>query len=164
MNKIFKLNNIIETALENAIDETGEIVNEQALCLWENAVESKNEILLSIACEVKNIEAESEALKNTIETLSERKKIAENKIKRIKTFLTLQLKPGDKLKDERVQIGWRKSVATVIDKNAPAPEKVDPKYTKTKIEFSLTQIKELLEAGDEISWAKLQENQNIQIK
>ena len=52
--KLFKLKNEVETALELAINEQGEIVDESALALWESSLEAKNGYLLDMACEVKN--------------------------------------------------------------------------------------------------------------
>ena len=40
--KLFKLKNEVETALELAINDQGEIVDESALALWENSLEAKN--------------------------------------------------------------------------------------------------------------------------
>lgn len=162
--KIFKLNHMVETALELAISEEGEIVNESALVLWENSLEAKNEYLLDMACEVKNLEAEEEALDKTIKDLRTRKQYVSNKIDRVKSFLSASVGKGEKLSDGRVKISWRKSSPVIIDSSAPDPKEADPKFTKTKIEFSLTQIKEAIEAGEEISWASIKEVQNIQIK
>ena len=44
--KLFKLKNEVETALELAINDQGEIVDESALALWENSLEAKNGYLL----------------------------------------------------------------------------------------------------------------------
>lgn len=162
--KIFKLNNIVETALELAINEEGEIVNENALVLWENSLEAKNEYLLDLACEVKNLESEEEALEKVIKDLRQRKQYVSNKADRVKQFLSSQVGKGEKLSDARVKISWRKSTPTIIDRDAPDPKDVDSKYTKTKVEFSLTAIKEAIESGDAIEWATVKEVQNIQIK
>ena len=162
--KLFKLKNEVETALELAINEQGEIINESALALWENSLEAKNEYLLDMACEIKNLEAEAEAIKTTEKSLKERRTFVENKLERIKTFMQSQMTPGEKLSDGRVKISWRKSSPVIIDRNAPEPKDVDPSLIKVSYEFSKTAIKEALEAGKEIEWASVKEVQNIQIK
>lgn len=162
--KIFKLNNLVETALELAINEQGEIVNESALVLWENSLEAKNEYLLDMACEIKNLEAEAEAIKSTEKNLKERRAFVENKLERVTSFLQSQIPAGKKLSDGRVKISWRKSSPLIIDRDAPEPKEADPKLTKVSYEFSKTAIKEAIEAGEKIEWASIKEVSNIQIK
>ena len=162
--KLFKLKNEVETALELAINEQGEIVDESALALWENSLEDKNGYLLDMACEVKNLEAEAEAIKNTEKSLKERRTFVENKLERIKAFMQSQMTPGEKLSDGRVKISWRKSSPVVIDRDAPEPKDADPSLVNVSYEFSKTAIKEALESGKKIEWASIKEIQNIQIK
>lgn len=165
--KLFKLKNEVETALELAINEQGEIVNESALTLWENSLEAKNEYLLDMACEIKNLEAEAEAIKTTEKSLKERRTFVENKLERIKAFMQSQMTPGERLSDGRVKISWRKSSPVVIDRNAPDPFELwqlRKDLVKTSYEYSKTAIKEVLESGENIEWATIKEVQNIQIK
>ena len=103
----------IDSAILACVDqETGEIINEEALTALQMEREKKIE---GVACWVKDLRAEAEALKNEIAALTARKKAAENKAERLKTWLAYAL-DGEIFKTSKVRVSYtHNSRLNVID-------------------------------------------------
>lgn len=143
-------------------EETGEILNEE---LFDELKELRKEKINNVIKLYKNLNAENVALESEIEYLNTRKKknkkIAENLLK----LLDIVLK-GEKYKTLNGEINYRKSKSVVVDENFLKWAKENnkellnyPEPTPNK-----TKIKELLERGEELQYAKLVQNNNIKIK
>ena len=120
---------------------------------------------LDVACLIKSLEAEAEALKNEQDKINNRRKRAEGNAQWLRTYLSTNMESGSVAKDARAQISWRKSQKVEI---AVKPEALPEQYQRKTVfvEANKTQIKEGLLAGD-ISLqglATIQENYNLQIK
>ena len=147
----------INRAIENCITEDGEVIDEQALT---ELLMAKEEKIENVACWIKNLTAEAEAIKAEKEKLAERQKQAEAKAESLKKWLAFALE-GEKFTTARVAISYRKSVSVQVDESL-----LDKKYMKEKVTYTpdKTALKKALQAGENIEGAYLEEKQNIQIK
>lgn len=118
---------------------------------------------LNLACLIKNIEAEAEAVKAEEKKLSDRRKGGERKAEWLRSYLANNMEPGTNLKDPRAVIGWRKSTAVEV---AIKPELLPENLRRTKVivEADKTLIKTHLEAGQTIDGCTLVQRYNLQIK
>ena len=158
---IYEINQQIEEVSHNMIDyDTGEVLPhfEQLLEALEMDREQK---VLNTAKLIKNLEAESKALKDAEKQMADRRKVVENKSKRIKDWIA-GFVPEEKIKDEFVSISWRKSESVVIDDGV----RLDSKYEVEKITVNPDKvaIKKDLKKGIVIAGCRIVEKQNIQIK
>ena len=96
----------IDNEIMNCIDEeTGEIIDLDRL----NALEMERDKKIgNVACWIKDLKAEAEAIKAEKQALDKRQKAAENKAESLKTWLQTVLE-GEKFKDSRCSISYRKS-------------------------------------------------------
>ena len=147
----------INRAIENCVTEDGEVIDEQALTELMMAKEEKIE---NVACWIKNLTAEAEAIKAEKEKLAKRQKQAEAKAESLKKWLAFALE-GEKFTTARVAISYCKSVSVQVDESL-----LDKKYMKEKVTYTpdKTALKKALQAGENIEGAYLEEKQNIQIK
>ncbi len=157
-------------------DQATEIIDEQngdpaeqekALVYLENQLKALEgthaDKCLNIACLIKNIEAESEAIKAEEKKLSDRRKSSERKSEWLRTYLANNMEPGTNLKDPRAAIGWRKSSAVEVTID---PEQLPENLRRTKviIEADKAAIKINLESGQVIEGCALVQRFNLQIK
>ncbi len=144
---------------DQAVDtETGEVIDIEAVEALEMEREQKIE---NIGMWIKDLTAQSEALKAEKNKLAEREKSAKNKAERLKEFLTAYLN-GKKFETARVSIKFR-SVESV---SVPDVAMLPAEYIRTKItnEADKTAIKNAIKAGEVIEGAELVKKQSISIK
>lgn len=159
---LYEINDQLMRAFESAVDvETGEIVNEEAYealdCLQLEFTEKAEGILLWI----KNLKAESEALKKEKQAFESRQKAAESKADSLTRYIYGILN-GEKFKTEHVAVSWRKSeTAEYAGKLDCLPKEC---IRVKEPELNKTELKRLLKEGAEIPGAKLLVKNNIQIK
>lgn len=148
--------------LECIDEETGEILNEDLLKELKLLKEDKME---SICLYIKNLKAENVALKTEIDNLAERKERNENKIKRLTRYVDRILQ-GQSFKTPKTTVFYRKSKSIDVDNifvdwakenNPDLLSFKEPTPNKTK-------IKQLLESGEKLEFARIVENNNINIK
>lgn len=101
----------IEDAILECVDqETGDIVDIEKL----EALEMERDTKISnIACWIKDLKAEAEAIKAEKQNLDKRLKADTNKAEQLKAYLDGYLN-GAKFKDARCAISYRKSISTEI--------------------------------------------------
>jgi len=150
----------IEDAILGCVDqETGDIVDIEKL----EALEMERDTKISnIACWIKDLKAEAEAIKAEKQNLDKRLKADTNKAEQLKTYLDGYLN-GAKFKDARCAISYRKSISTEIAEDLDLNTLPDGCKT-IKVEANKTAIKEALQNGEVINGCKLVEKSNIQIK
>lgn len=115
----------------------------------------------NIACWIKELEAEAEALKKQEEGFAVRRKRAERRAASLKDYLTFWV-GGENLKLKRSEVRWRKSTSvTIMDENV-----IPAAFKKQKITEIVDKagIKDALKKGNFVDGAVLTEKQNIQIK
>ena len=142
---------------EEAIEDTLEAIK--------SSFEEKSD---SIACLIKNLDAEISAIKAEETRLADRRKAKERQKERIKSYLesTLLLAGVDKIETARNRITFRKSEAVTVDENFIEWAKAnrDDLLTFAEPTPNKTEIKKALKEGAEIVGAELRVNNNIQIK
>ena len=152
--EIYKINQAILDCIDA---ETGEIIDAEML---DKLQMEKSEKIENVACWIKDLKAEAEALKNEKQALAERQKVAENKMESLKKYLAYAL-DGKAFKSTRASVTFRKSQAVEI----ADIYKLDENYLRYKEpEADKTAIKEALKAGKEVAGATLVENTSVIIK
>jgi len=115
--------------------------------------------LLNIACWIKGLNAEAEAIKAEEQNLAKRRKVLENKSESLKGLIKQYYSNKDeKLSDSRAVLSYRRSEKVVVDNEDKLPEE----YWKIERKAKLTEIKNNIDKLEGI--AHLQENWNLQIK
>jgi hypothetical protein len=160
--KLFEISSLLRDSLAAADEfinqETGEIPADWADFL--DAVQmERDEKVLAVAAVIREKLAYAGTVKAEIDRLNKLLKPATTTAERLKSWLIATVHEGEKLKDSRVSISWRKSEAVVIDDESKLPDACFKIYR----EVSKTQVKEALAAGMEIA-AHIEQKQNIQIK
>jgi len=110
------------TELEGLLDEyaqehEGDITDFPFESQYEKFKGMKSEKLLNLAAWFKSVKAEAEAYKAEMKVLNSRKKVAENKMEWLKNFIKTYLLDGEKIKDSRSSLSWRKSESIEIDED-----------------------------------------------
>ena len=148
----------IDQAILNCIDlETGEIIDTEQLDKLTMEREAKLE---NVACWIKELKAEAEALKAEKMAFAKRQQVAENKMESLKKYLAYAL-DGQAFKTTRASVTFRKSQAVEIDDIY----KLDENYLRYKEpEADKTAIKEALKQGKTVAGATLVENTSVIIK
>lgn len=156
---LFDINTAIENAFLACVDpETGEVIGDTAEL---DALQiQRDEKVENIACLIKNLKAEAEAIQNEERKLKSRRQACENHADWLKKYLANNLQ-GEKFKSARVSISWRKSQAVEVEDVWKLPAEyirmADPEPKKTE-------IKEALKAGIEVPGAELVDNLNMTIR
>lgn len=148
----------INSAILDCVDlETGEVIDESKLTELQLAFDDKVE---GIACWIKNLVSDVEAIKQEKLALAARQQAAEKKAESLKRYLSMVL-DGGKFKTAKVQISFRKSKQVIVrDLN-----KIDGDYLKfAESTVDKTKVKKALEDGIKLDGVELVEKNNIQIK
>ena len=149
----------IEAEMLTCISEDGEGIDLEKL---DALTMERNSKVSNIACWIKDLKAEAEAIKAEKQNLDKRQKVAENKAASLKEYLAGFLN-GEKYKDARVSISYRKSTAVQIAEDMDI-KRLPEEYLKVTVEPSKTAIKEALTNGVAVEGCTLIENNNIQIR
>lgn len=165
--KLYELTNDY-LALLNAIDND-EIPEEAIADTLEAITAGIEEKADSIACLLKNLDADIVAIKAEETRLAERRKAKEKSIERIKQYLSESLQNAgiDKVETARNRITFRKSEAVeIVDEVFIkwAQMHRDDLLTYAEPKANKTAIKSALKDGIEIVGAELRIKNNIQIK
>lgn len=150
----------LQINIDSLVDqETGEIIDIDAL----NALEMERDTKISnLACWIKDLKAEAEAIKAEEQSLNHRRKVCENKMESLKTYLATFLN-GEKFKDSRCSISYRRSERVNFSDNFNFDTLPDS-MKKVTIEPKKTEIKEFLKGGGEIEGVRIEENTSMTIK
>lgn len=148
----------IDQAIMNCVDlETGEIIDMEQLDKLQMERDAKIE---NVACWIKELKAEAEALNAEKQAFAKRQKVAENKMESLKKWLAYALN-GQAFKATRASVSFRKSQKVEI----ADIYKLDENYLRYKEpEADKTAIKEALKAGKTVAGATLVENTSVIIK
>ena len=150
----------IEAEIMDCIDqETGEIIDIDRL----NALEMERDKKISnVACWIKDLKAEAEAIKAEKQTLDKRQKAAENKAESLKEWLQSILQ-GEKFKDSRCSISYRRSERVDFADNF-VMDSLPDYMKKVTVEPKKTEIKDYLKTGATIEGVELVESTSMQIR
>lgn len=148
----------IDQAIMECVDlETGEIIDTEQL---DKLQMEKSEKIENVACWIKDLKAESEALKAEKQAFAERQRVAENKMESLKEWLAYAL-DGQKFKTVRASVSFR-----TTDKVEVADiYKLDENYVRYKEpEADKDAIKKAIKAGQTVAGATLVKNTSVIIK
>ncbi|MBO5372143.1 MAG: siphovirus Gp157 family protein [Lachnospiraceae bacterium] len=148
----------IDAEIMKCVDmETGEIIDTERLGQLQMDRDTKIE---NIACWIKNLASDAEALKAQKQVFADRQKIAENKAESLKQYLATAL-GGKKFSTDKVVVSFRKTSSVNVTDVSKLPEQylkhVEPTADKTA-------IKAAIKAGTVIDGAEIVEGQSISIK
>lgn len=153
----------IEQEILACVDlETGEIIDPEKLEALELERDRKIE---GIALWVKNLDAEAKAYKEEKDSFAQKQKVAENKAKSLKEFLSHYL-DGTAFKSTKVNVSFRNSKAVDV---FSMDELMNYDDCDSYLKYSeptpdKTAIKNAINSGVEIPGCRIVENSNIQIK
>lgn len=148
----------IDNAILSCVDlESGEIIDTEKLDQLQMERDRKIE---NIACWIKNLTAEAEALKKEKQALAHRQTVAENKAESLKRRLASYL-AGQKFSTSKVAISFRKTSSVNVTDIEQIPEEF-LKYADPTVDKPA--IKSAIKAGAVIAGAEIVEGQSISIK
>lgn len=146
-----------EWAAEHEGDVTDFPLNDELERLMGDRVEK----CLKVGVWIKNLMAESTAYKNEAKSLTGKARVCDNKVEGLKSFLTYVLEPGEKYKDSRITIGWRKSKRVIV--NAIIDD-LPQKYIKITKAADLVELKSDIRAGAVVQGVHIEEFNNLSIQ
>ena len=153
----------IDQAIIECVDlETGEIIDTEQLDKLQMEREKKLE---NVACWIKDLKAEAEALKNEKQALAERQRVAENKAESLKKWLAYVL-DGQKFSTSKCAVSFRKTEAVEVTPdglNALMHEH-DELLTYKTPEPNKTAIKQAIKDGLNVAGVQLVQNISTIIK
>ena len=101
----------IDNEIMNCVDmETGEVIDTDKLNELQMERETKIE---NVACWIKELKAEAEAIKNEKQALADRQRVAENKAESLKNWLAYALN-GEKFKTSKCSVSYRNSESVEV--------------------------------------------------
>lgn len=156
MTSLYKLTGILQSIYDKIEEEEGE-VSESLEALLDKVEGEHEQKLERTGYLYKSVVAEVAALRDEIQALTKRKKIAENKAERIKQYLHQNLR-GTK-KAGVIQFVLRKSKAVEVEDFDALPNE----FKKLKIEADKTAIGRDLKAGISVPGAILIEKENLTV-
>ena len=154
----------IDNAILECIDiETGEIIDTEKLDALQMEREEKIE---NVACWIKDLKAEAEAIKAEKFALAERQKSAENKAESLKKWLAYALQ-GQKFKTARCAVSFRKTESVEVTQEGL--ENLmrggnDDLLTYEQPKPNKTAIKQALKDGLNVAGVQLVQNTSTIIK
>ena len=153
----------IDEKILNCIDlETGEIIDIDKLNELQLEKDAKIE---NVACWIKELKAEAEAIKTEKQTLAERQRVAENKAESLKKWLAYALQ-GEKFKTAKCSVSFRKSeVVEITDEGLNNLMKEhDELLTYKAPEPNKKAIKQAIKDGLSVEGVQLVQNTSTIIK
>lgn len=159
--KLHDIDSQLERLLDGAVDpETGEVRDEHLFAQLNGLKMRRENLALDLACYAKDREAEADALKTEKAKLQKRETVARKRFENTRAYLANFIQAGEKLSDARAAISWHRSKAVIL---SAAPEDLDPRFQRKKIEADKDEIRRALLGGEEVVGAVLEERHNIQL-
>jgi hypothetical protein len=149
----------IDQGILDCIDfETGEVIDPERL---ESLQMERNQKIENVACWIKNLLSDAEAIKAEKNALADREAKCRKKAEDLKQWLAFALE-GQKFNSARCAVSFRRSETVEVADVALLPGEL--LRVKTEVEPNRTAIKALLKEGRDVVGCRLIENQNVQIK
>ena len=167
MSNLFEIDkNLLEyvnKGFELCVNEDGEIDEEKLNHYLQVLPEQRENKLEGYGMLIKQLNAESIALKTEIDKLAEIKASKDKKIESLKKAVTMSMTAfGDtKFETAKVLFSFRKSETVEVD-----IDKLDKTYIKEVVEYKAdkTAIKNAIKEGKEVNGAVIIQKQNLQVK
>ena len=161
---IFDIDRACKEALEAAIDEeTGEIVNEDALEAFYALDMQKSEIINNLIRYIKNEKFFGEDCKKIKEEMESKIASSNRKINSLKEILQTVLH-GEKFKSANGSVYYKDTVSTNVPRDAEELKKLPEKFVRWKPEANVTEIKEALLRGEEVEGCSLKQNRSVIVR
>ena len=149
----------IDQGILECIDfETVEVIDPERL---ESLQMERNQKIENVACWIKNLLSDAEAIKAEKDALADREAKCRKKAEDLKNWLGIALE-GQKFSSARCAVSFRRSEQVEITDEYMVPGRFMVVTTTYKPDKAA--IKEAIKHGDEVYGCRLVENQNIQIK
>ena len=157
-----KLYEIDETIMSCIDEETGEIIDSEKLDKLQMERDKKIE---NVACWIKDLKAEAEALKAEKQALAERQRVAENKAESLKKYLAYAL-DGKKFSTAKCAVSFRstESVEVTDEGLNNLMKEHDELLTYKAPEPNKTAIKQAIKDGLSVQGVQLVQNTSTIIK
>ena len=153
----------IDNAILDCIDlETGEVIDTERLDALNMERDAKVE---NVACWIKDLRAENEAIKSEKQKLDSRRKVNENKIESLMGWLNYALN-GTKFKTGKCAISFRTSESVEVTEEGleVLMEEHDELLTYKKPEPNKKAIKDAIKDGLSVAGVQLVQNVSTMIK
>ena len=153
----------IDNAILDCIDlETGEVIDTEKLDALQIERDAKIE---NVACWIKDLRAENEAIKSEKQKLDGRRKVNENKIESLMGWLNYALN-GTKFKTGKCAISFRNTESVEVTEEGleALMKEHDELLTYKAPEPNKTAIKQALKDGLTVAGVELVRNTNVIIK
>lgn len=153
----------IDGAILDCIDlETGEVIDVDRLTELQMEREKKIE---NVACWIKELKAEAEAIKAEKQALADRQRVAENKVESLKRWLAYAL-DGKKFSTARCAVSFRSSESVEVTEEGleALMKEHDELLIYKKPEPNKTAIKQAIKDGLSVSGVQLVQNVSAIIK
>ena len=153
----------IDNAILDCIDlETGEVIDTERLDALNMERDAKIE---NVACWIKDLQAEAEAIKTEKQALAERQRVAENKAESLKKWLAYAL-DGQKFSTAKCAVSFRKTEKVEISDVGMIRlmKEHDELLTYKDPEPNKTAIKQALKDGLSVEGVHLVQNTSTIIK
>lgn len=164
---LYEIDAAIMTAIAHGIDpETGEITNLDELMGLQMDRDRKIE---NIACLVKNLKADVKAMKEEAQTLTDRRRVVENKVARLEAVLDEAL-DGQKFQTPRCVVSFRNTKAVEVeDLDAvlkwACKECREDEFIRYKApEINKSNLGAYLKSGADVPGARIVERRSLGVK
>lgn len=153
----------IEKAFALAVDpDTGEIDDEK-MVLLESLQMERDRKIENVACYIKNLKADAQALKAEKDAFAKRQKQAENKAEALSRYLMSALN-GEKFSSNRCSVSFRHTQKVTLDEGYTIYD-IDTHFVRMKEpELDKTAIKKALEDGTPIAGVHMEDGLSMTIR
>lgn len=153
----------IEKAFALAVDpDTGEI-DEEKMVLLETLQMERDRKIENVACFIKNLKADAQALKAEKDAFAKRQKQAENKAEALSRYLMDALN-GEKFTSNRCSVSFRHTQKVTLDEGYTIYD-IDTHFVRMKEpELDKTAIKKALEDGTTIAGVHMEDGLSMTIR
>jgi hypothetical protein len=158
---LYAIDNELEALLNASIDrETGEVLGE-AIDAIEALEMARDEKALAVAAYIVGQRAEAEAVKAQAKHLAERAAKHSRHADALEGYLRAHIPEGHKLRDDRVEIGWRRSEAVEVDVE---PLNLPLEFCRVTYAAAKPEIKAALKAGQDVHGCRLVQRVSLQVR
>lgn len=159
---IYEIDNQIASLID---EETGELLDVQAFTDLQMEREKKVE---NMVLWLKNLSAQSAAIKKEIDVLTERKRRADRKCESLKRYIT-EILGGEKFSTAKCSVSYRRSKSLQVKDNASLVSWLEENghsdlVVRNEPEVSKKSVTDLIKQGEEVPFAEIIENTSLVVK
>lgn len=160
---LYEINEAIDATFSLAVDPTTGEVNDEQLYLLDQLHMEREQKIENIACLIKNLKADAQALKAEKDAFQKRQKQAENKAEALSNYLMSALN-GEKFSSNRCSVSFRHTQKVALDEGVTIYD-IDTHFVRMKEpELDKTAIKKALEDGTPIAGVHMEDGLSMTIR